>query len=540
MTNNPTRIEQFIRDTLSEIRSHARGMWRYRWRAVIAMWVISVLGWSGAYSMPDVYSASARVFVDTENAIRPLLQGIAVSSDVMSEVSIVTREMLSRPILAEVARDTDLDLRAESEQDMEDLLRSLRSRIGVVGSREHVYSISFQDPDRDKAVAVVDALLNTFVEKSLGGNRTESDQAQQFLTEQIALYEERLTAAEDRLADFKRENVALISGQGGDYFERLQSSQNGLAATQAKLTLAEERRSELLRQIEGEEPTFGIMPSGSGADQPAGFAGAKIRELESQLEELRLRYTDKHPRIGQILETIELLKNQAAEERAAGDAGGAGAGFASANSLETNPVYQNMRIQLTNTEVEIASLRAEALNQRNAIRELQQLVDTVPQVEAQLGRLNRDYGVVQAKYEQLLQQLESANIGEDVEESINEVQFRIIEPPYSSLSPVGPKRQLFLAAVFIAALGVGVALTFLLNLLHPVFFNERTVSNVSGLPVLGSVSFVRSHSYSRQARLEKLRISFAMGALVVCFGLVSMFADQWSPALRGLTSVASL
>ena len=107
---------QVIRDLLIAVEAHARGMWRFRWRAVVVMWVLGVAGWLAVYSLPPVYEASARVYVDTENAIRPLLQGIAASSNVMNEVTIVTREMLSRPNLAAVARETDLDLRAGTDK----------------------------------------------------------------------------------------------------------------------------------------------------------------------------------------------------------------------------------------------------------------------------------------------------------------------------------------------------------------------------------------------------------------------------------------
>ena len=527
---------QHILDLLTAVEAHARGMWRFRWLAVAVMWAVSVAGWVGVYVMPPVYKASARVYVDTENAIRPLLQGIAISSNVMNEVTIVTREMLSRPNLAEVARATDLDLRAETDQDFEDLLSMLQKRILVTGNRDNIFSISYQDPDRAKAISVVDSLVNTFVEKSLGADRTESSLAQSFLRGQINEYEARLTAAEDRLVKFKRDNVAYMPGKQGDYFSRLQAAEATLVVTQSKLRLGQERRAELLRQLEGEEPVFGIMPAET-ATGGSGFTIAKIRQLEGQLEELRLQYTDKHPRIGQILDTIELLKKQQKEERVTASANPGGP--IAANPLDLNPVYQNMRIQLSNTEVEIASLQAELRQQRQEAARRRTLVDTVPQVEAELVRLNRDYGVVKAKHEQLLRQLETANIGDDVNKSIDDLQFRIIDPPFAGLTPSGPMRRLLLAAVLLVALGLGGALTFLLNQLNPVFFTGRAVTAVTGLPVLGSVSLLMSSEDIQDKRNERLKFVAAVGLLVVAFAMTSLFAQQASPILRQITGLSS-
>ena len=527
---------QVVRELLTMVEAHIRGMWRYRWRAMIVAWALFIAGWIGVLLIPPVYEASARIYVDTENAITPLLRGIAPSMNVLNEVTIVTREMLSRPNLAEVARATDLDLRADDEGEFEDLLANLQRRIVVSGNRDNIYSIQFQDPSRQKAVAVVDSLVNAFVEQSLGANRTESSQAQSFLQEQINEYEARLTAAEDRLAKFKRDNVEFMPDQRGDYFARLQAAESTLEATRSRLSLAQERRSELMRQIEGEEPVFGIM-STEMTPTGGGYAGGKIRELENQLEELRLRYTDKHPRITQILETIELLENQQAEEQQAAAAGGVGP--ATSAPLDTNPVYQNMRIQLTNTEVEIASLRAELGQQQSEAQRLKTLVDTVPQVEAELGRLNRDYSVVKTKYEQLLTQLETANIGEDVEQSIDEVQFRIIDPPFAGLEPAGPKRHLLLAGVLIVSLGAGLGLTFLLNQLHPVFFTGRAVTSATGLPVLGTVSLFLSKEEWREKRRGHRHFVLALVAFVALFVVTMATVDYVSPVLRDVSGMVS-
>jgi len=529
-----------IREALDTLEAHARGMWRYRWRAVVLMWTVSIAGWVAVYAMPPVYGASARVFVDAENALRPLLQGIATSSDILSEVTVVTREMLSRPNLAEVARDTDLDLGAKTDEEFEKLLVLLQKRIQIVGNRDNIFSISFQHADRAKAIAVVDSLVNTFIEKSLGADRSESGRAQAFLQREIDEYEARLTAAEDKLAEFKRDNVALMPDQRGDYYSKLQSAEATLVATQSRLRLAQERRAEMLRQLEGEEPVFGIMPSTrSGTSGGVSVTAAKIRELELQLGELRLQYTDKHPRIGQILETIELLKVQQESERTASAASGNSNAPMIANPLDINPVYQNMRIQLSNTEVEIASLRVEFSQQQKRVVELKTLVDTVPQVEAELGRLNRDYDVVRNKYRQLLAQLERARIGEDVEQHIDDVKFRIIDPPFAGLKPVGPKRHLLLAAVLIAAIGLGGALTFLLNQLHPVFYSSRAVTSTSSVPVLGVVSLLMSPEVLRGKRRDHLLFAMTLGLLIVSFAAIYLYAEQLSPLFREIVTLDS-
>ena len=68
--------EQAIKHLLTTVESFLRGMWRYRWRALLVAWLVSVLGWTAVLLLPPVYQANARVFVDTENAIKPLVEAL--------------------------------------------------------------------------------------------------------------------------------------------------------------------------------------------------------------------------------------------------------------------------------------------------------------------------------------------------------------------------------------------------------------------------------------------------------------------------------
>ena len=525
MTNSQDARPLSIQDLVRLVITHVRGMWRFRWLGLAVASALCLLAWLYILLMPPVFQASARIYVDTENAIRPLLRGIAISSDVTDEIVLVTNELLSRPNLAEVASATGLDARAKNDEDYEALMASLQRRITVRGSSQNIYSIVFEDTNREKAVAVVTALVDAFVNDSLGGNRSETDSAQEFLQEQIDEYEQRLVEAETRLADFKRENVAFMPDQSGDYFARLQAAQLELTATRDKVRVAEQRQQELERQIVGEEPVFGILPDltpGSG-----GANSAQIRQLEEQLKQLQLQYTDKHPRISQIKENIAQLQAQAAED--------ANSNTRVINPLDVNPVYQNMRIQLSTTEVELATLRAQQTEQQRRVNQLRNQVDTIPQVEARLNALNRDYGVVRAKYEQLVQQLEVANIGEKVDDSIDDVQFNVIDPPFSETRPVGPNRPVFLIFAFIFLAGAGVAVMLGMSLLRPVFFGPMSITEATGIPVLGSVSRVDGKSARRRSRLANVAYALCVLLLIGVLGVAVGLNEDLSVGLRLLT-----
>lgn len=530
-----------------KILDDIRGSWRFRWIGLAAAWILCIAGWAYVFAMPNVFEASARVYVDSQTALGPLLRGLAIDPNVESELSVVRQAMLSKPNLEAVARKTDLDLRAKTPEGMQSLLASLQERISVttdVRSRtsttDGLYRISFQDSNRAQTLAVVETLLNTFVEETLGSKRTGQQSAQRFLDDQIADHERRLTEAETRLAEFKKRNVATMPGADGDYFGRLQTEMAGAGDLRKQVALAEARRAELERQLAGEEPVlFGFDASVNPGKGGSGDITFRIQELEKQQEDLLLRYTEKHPEVIAVRSTLaELKKRQEEELQRVRERRGATGSMAS--SLKSNPVYQGIQSELNRTEVQVAELRRELALRTARVNELKKLVDTVPEVEAELARLNRDYEITRTRYLELVERRETAKLSESAEKQ-GVVKFQIIDPPAVGLKPVAPDRTLLMFGVLIVGIGGAGALMYLLNQLRPVYQNVRVLAEATGLQVLGSVSRTWLPQQKAEARKKidcLFRRSVTSGRDLLCVHCVER-SRRASGAAHLRTSVRS-
>lgn len=522
-------------ELVNVVLGQVRGSWRYRWRALAAMWGVALVGWLFVYMLPNKYEARARVYVDTESVLRPLLTGLAVGTDVITQVNMMSRVLLSRPNLGKVARETDLYLRTKTPEELEQLLLKLQRNLRLEGGgRDNMFTITYVDSERAMAQRVVQTLVNTFVEDTLGMNRSDSSNAQRFLEEQIGELEGRLRDAENRLAEFKRKNFGLMPGEGGDYYKRLQTATSELAATRQQYNLLSAKREELLRQLEGEEPTFGLgTPSDTGA--PASSVDGKLAEYRKQLEGLLLQYTEKHPEVVALRERIAQLEAQKEQEATTKRERRGPRPSTGANALNINPVYQTMKIGLSATEVEMAQLRDKMAIQQADVSKLQSLINTLPEVEAQLQQLNRDYEVNRVQHTQLLQRLESARLSEQAEQSKEEIKFRIIEPAAVPLKPVGPNRALLLTAVLFFSVAVGGALAFVLHQLNPVFLSRASLREFTGLPVLGSVSLIHQTADAAAGLLQDRRVLFAagLGGLMILYVAALMMVQYLAPLVPG-------
>lgn len=524
-----------MKELFGQILIHVRGAWRFRWYALAACWGVALVGWLFVLSMPDVYESRARVYVDTDSVLKPLLTGLAVNTDVSNRVNMMSRVLMGRPNLERVAKETDLYLRAPDQEAFERLVSALSIDIKLEGSGDNTYSLRYSDSDPAMAQRVVRKLLDTFVEDTLGIKRADSDSAQKFLVAQIKEYEQRLRDAEDRLAAFKQKNVGNMPGQAGDYYTQMQTASAALEDLRAKFRLATERGRELQKQLGGEEPTFGLFSEGDGSE---GANDGQIAEYRKQLDQLLLQYTDKHPRVVALKETIAQLEAQRAARNPKAKGGTPVARDkrdAATLALDINPVYQNLKIELSRVQVELAELRQQIGEKEAAVAQLKSKVTTVPETEAELTRLNRDYEVNKAQHQALLQRLESARLSESAETSTEQVRFRIIEPPTEPLIPIGPKRALFMTAVLCAALGAGIVLAFFINQLKPVFLSRGMLANITGLPVLGSISYIAPKVSRPLFRRDAVLISLVGGALFVVYVLAVGLQEPVSKLLRSIT-----
>lgn len=486
-----------MHEVLEQILTYARGIWRFRWYTMVLAWMIVLVGWIIIFRMPDQYQASARVYVDTDTILRPLLSGLAIQSNTIQRVHLMTRTLLSRPNLEKVARMTDQDIRAKTPEQMEALLDEYASNIKLNSTRtdRNLYSITYHNSDPKAAKDIVQAVLTIFVESSLGEARLDSDVAQKFLGKQIKDYEAKLVEAENRLTDFKRKNIGLLPGQGGDSFSRLQAALTELEQSKLLKRESEQRRNELKRQLEKakDEEEKGVLKVDTNLTSSL---DARIQSLQTLLDQVLLRFTEEHPDVKEIRRTITLLETQKEEEikKRSGEMMNI--------SASENPILQQMNMVLGHANANLAASRARVKEHEERVEKFKKLIDIQPQIETELKRLNRDYSVNKKNYNLLVSRRQSASMSEEAEQTGDSVKFKVIDPPRVPNAPSGPNRILFSSIVLVVGLGIGLAFGFLLSQIRPAVYDRRSLQKLTGFPVFGAVSRAWTPELLFKRRLE--------------------------------------
>lgn len=490
-----------MEELTTQLFIYLKGIWKYRWIALGAGWVVAIAGWAIVYRMPDDYQASARIYVDTQNVLKPLMAGMTISPDLQQQVSIMSRTLISRPNVERVVRMVDLDIKAKDVKDQERLVKDLMDKIklGTTG-RDNLFTIHYNNQNPRLAKDVVQSLLTIFVEGGLGDKKQDSSSALRFIDEQIQSYEEKLIAGENNLKAFKQKNIGMMPKQGDDYYSQLSIAMEDLNKTRLELREAEQARDAIKRQITGDEPVLMVEQGNSASPVVHVEIDSRIAALNKNLDTLMLNFTELHPDIIStkrlIAQLEERKKNEAKLIRPSTDPG-----------RDYSPMLQQLNVALAEAEAAVASMRARVEEYTSRYDRLKSLSNAVPQVEAEFAQINRDYQVNKTNYEKLLERRESAKISGELGSATDLMSFRIIDPPTVPDMPAGPDRGKLYSIVFLGALFAGIGIGFIISQIRPTFHSPANLREVSGRPILGSIPMI----WTDKEKIKRKKRLYAFG-----------------------------
>ncbi len=517
-------------ELIGQLQTIARGVWKHRWPGLLVAWVVGAIGAAVVLWVPDKYEASARIYVDTQSILKPLMSGLAVQPNVEQQVAMLSRTLISRPNVEKLIRMADLDLGAKSKDAQEALIEGVTKGLEIKNTgRDNLYTLGFRDPNPEKAKRVVQSLVSIFVESSLGDTRKDSDTAKKFIDEQIKSYVAKLEEAEGRLKEFKLRNMELQTADGKDMSSRLGEISNQLNQARLELREAENARDAAKKQLDAEKSQTASITSRSLLQESAMSVAtpeidSRIDAQKRNLDGLLQRFTDQHPDVVGVRKLLKDLEEQKRKEvlelrkiAMANPVSTGGGGGASLASQELNRLSAM-------AEVQVASLRARVGEYDARFNRAREMMKTAPQIEAEFSQLNRDYAINKKNYEDLVARRESASLSGDLEGASGVADFRLIDPPRVSPQPVAPNRLLLMVLALVVAIGAGAATAFVASQLRAVFFDARALRDLVGLPLLGVVTLVVSDSTRQKEKSDLRRFVAASSSLVGVFiiGVVAL------------------
>lgn len=490
-----------------EFRIAVHSVWQRRWIAMAIAWVICLVGWLAVAMIPNTYESQAKLFVQTKS-ILPENTGVNPAEQ-QKQIDTVQQTLTSAANLEKVVRGTDLGKGLVTPREIEGAVNGLRSAIKIKSEQSNLFEISAtmtasgrsDGEAANLSRAVVQKLIDLFVEENLAGGRGETSDTLRFLNEQIAKRQKELEIAEQKRVKFETENLGMLPGIGS-VSQRLEQGRVEINQIDSQLIAAQSALAAINGQIAGTPQT--IAGGTTGAVNP-------LAQAQGELAGMKARgLTDQHP-------DVQAIKNQIAALKAAG------AGAITAYGVP-NPAYSSLVSMKAERQAAVSALQQRKASLQGEMNAMVAKQIQEPGVAAEQARIARDYEVLKAQYDKLLADREQVRLRGQVETQTDAVRFDLITPPSSPRTPIAPKRPLLLAAVLFAGIAGGIGGAFALGQLSASYPTSAKLEAASGLPVIGSISQMLTQA-QRDERKRKLRIYIGSGGALVGVFLVLLIIE---------------
>jgi polysaccharide biosynthesis transport protein len=260
-----------------------------------------------------------------------------------------------------------------------------------------------------------------------------------------------------------------------------------------------------------------MMPGGLNED--AGSTAGRVEVMERQLSQFFAQgLTESHPDVVILKSRLAQLRQQMLIEKKTQKKTDA------PNSPRvTNPLYTQVRFQLSQKDAELASARSSFSRLSGEIALLSVKTESAPNLQAETAKINRDYDTIKSTYEDLLRKREKAYQNLKSETSTEPLTIRVIDSPEVPLKPVAPNRPLLISIVLFAGALLGLAIAFVMSQAHTTYMDVARLREAINLQVLGSITSISSEQQRNQGKTWLMLFIGAMIALMVVYaGLMTI------------------
>ena len=349
--------------------------------------------------------------------------------------------------------------------EMTDFIKQSLS-VSPVSKEATMIQISFQDNIAKRAVDIINAINKAYINDELTMKTQSARKTLHFLDQQIAAINKTLQKSAKNLENYKSKNLVVTLS------EKATITTGKLSDLESKLyelNMQENFFQNIASYIKTHNDIDGLNLSGAENTNPIiSNLLIKIQEQTSLKKSLLLDYTEQHPDVVKVTQSINALKQT---------------------------LKQTIAASIRNIQEQKASLQ-------RVIEKHKKDLEALPEQERKLTTLTRSFVVNQKVYSYLLQKRAETAILQA--STVSET--RIIDPATMPNKPIKPKRLFIVIVGFILGLILGIAQALLRAKLDNTVKNIEDIENTSILPVYGVVPRIDAKDENNSAFKEALRV----------------------------------
>lgn len=479
-----------------DIREYWSILSRRKVYIIIPLMIIPLVAFIAGYFMPPVYESSVTLLIDETKLLPPSVERQLEGPRNYSRVTATERQgalysqitstkylrrliaILDIPIPVEVRNmvaRAKLSYPEISETELAETIMAdgLRNNISVSLSSNNLLKIEFRASNPIKAQKMAKTLADIFIEESLAQELAGVRSNIAFSEEQMDVYFEKLTAAENKLKNFRRQLIVNTAGEDTSGLNIRQIA-SAVEAIDIEISSQEERQLEY-RGI--------LLAEGLDVNKinlPVDLIPEKNRLISniSTLADLLGRYSWRDPK---VLSLNEEAKNTLT------DLNGKIKDYVEQEYSDKPPAIRDAigKFLIGNLAIEFNSSKRKTLNQ--SIVAIKSRLSNNPDSEVTLSRLQSEIDNYKTLYDLFVQHSQFAAIDQSARKIEAEAKYVVVKPASMPLGPQSPDKIKLLLMGIIAGLTFGAGIVIILEILDNSFKKIEEVESFSGLKVLGTI-----------------------------------------------------
>lgn len=481
--------------------------------------VLAVLTSYLAVSLPDIYRSSSLILI-TPQKLPANYVASTVTSSIDQRMLAMTQQILSRTSLEGVIRDVNPFPGDGKAVSIDDKVAKLRKWINIEINRNDTFKLSFESENPQTAMQVTARLAALFIDENVRVREQQATGTTAFMNTEVDRLRKELEEQEGIVNLYKARHQNDLPEQLDANLRTLEQMRRELESGMFRLTSLEERKAILQTQmVEAQRQAALAAAEDKSGTARAILSRAGIDARQRELEQLRNRYSDKHPDVIRLKQ--EIANIPAEEARGTGELGSTKSGSnKSSAGLEGGGQGEVLMSEIT-------MLRERNKKLQSDIAAYQDRVNTTPIRAIELSKITRNYDITLKKFQELLGKEFDSQLSQNMEINQKGEQFQIVDPAALPQSPVAPNRL----RTLLVGLGLGLVASFgaafLMENLDTSIKGNDDLDGYTDLPFLAVLPVVACRGNIlalRQARI--MLLLYSAGALALGLFLIRLFGPM--------------
>lgn len=502
-----------------------------------------------AFGLPPAYESIGTIGIEAQNIPDELVPS-TITSYADERIQVISQRVLSTDNIAQLIKDNELYGYGSDDEAIIDKVEKFReavvvepisaevfnNRIGRPGRATIAFTVSFLHESPTVAYRMATELTELFLEENRRSRAEQTLETVAFLESQATAYQGEIDRIEEEIAEFKASYQGMLPENVQYNLQAMEREERRLTDINSQVRTQEER----IRYLEDERRLL-VSEAGGAVDRMAelqeeyarvsaryapdhpdvlsirreidilrqteganvdGSSNELIAQVRQELAAAKEKYTPDHPDVRRLERTLAALEMQQ-------ETGSSGTGI-----MSTTPAVRQVESELRERRAVLSGLRQTRGEIEKEISELQNELQSVPEIERQYGMLLRRLEDAVERHDAIQADLATARMSSRLETEQLGERFTPIDKPRLPAQPASPNRIGILVLGMVLAGAISVAALAIAEIADSSVRNARDVKESLGLPPLAAIPLVETTS-DRRRRFMRIMVHASFSGLMI-------------------------